>query len=133
MERMDFEDCMASCIQCAEACDVCAVVCLEADDIAEMEQCIALSADCAQLCRTVAAFLFRHSSLSSILCHACAQVCEACANECATYAMRHCQDCARACRECADECRQMELILEGQFTPAMFSQPPARQCALLSR
>jgi hypothetical protein len=63
--------------------------------------------DCAQICRTAAAFMARGSDFARDLCRLCATVCTACGDECAKHPMDHCQACAQACRACADACRRM--------------------------
>jgi hypothetical protein len=76
-------------------------------DLQKCARCIALDMDCAQLCRTAAAFMARASDLSRDLCRLCADVCTACGDECGKHDMDHCQACAQACRACADACRRM--------------------------
>lgn len=73
-----------------------------------LARCIQLDVDCAEVCRTAAAFMGRGSEFASAICAACADICDACAEECEQHAMDHCRECAAACRRCADECRRMQ-------------------------
>jgi len=103
-----------ACYACADACDHCAVACLDelgrSTTDAEpnaLVPCIALDIDCAEACRTAAAYLARDSEQLSAACEFCAQVCEACAEQCAIYDFAPCRQCVQACRRCADECRSL--------------------------
>lgn len=99
--------CIEACYACATACDHCAASCLQEEDVKMMAACIANDMDCAQVCRTAAAFMARGSEFAQQLCRLCADVCTACAEECGQHPMDRCQACAQACRECADACRRM--------------------------
>ncbi|QJE02300.1 four-helix bundle copper-binding protein [Massilia forsythiae] len=107
MPQDRFRACIEACYACAAACDHCSSACLQEDDVKMMARCIALDMDCAQLCRTAAAFMARGSDSAHDLCRLCADVCAACADECGKHDMDHCQACAAACRRCAEECRRM--------------------------
>ena len=107
MHQQQFSSCIKACYDCADACDMCTMACLQEDDVKMMAQCIALDIDCSQLCRVAAGFMVRGSASASAVCQACASICDMCAAECAKHSMQHCQDCAAACRRCADECRKM--------------------------
>ena len=113
MAKQEFESCIEACDSCADACDYCAASCLKEDDVKAMARCIALDMDCAQICRTAAAFMARDSDYARALCQLCAEVCEACGDECAKHPASHCQECAQACRRCADECRRMAGMAQG--------------------
>ena len=102
-----YATCIEACNACADACDHCASACLRESDPKPMARCIALDIDCAEICRTAAAFMSRDSELAAVSCAACADVCEACGAECAKHDMEHCKRCAEACRQCAQECRRM--------------------------
>lgn len=107
MPNDNFKACIEACYTCAAACDHCSTACLKEDDVKTMARCIALDMDCAQICRTAAAFMARGSDFARDLCRLCADVCTACGDECGTHPMDHCQACAQACRACADACRRM--------------------------
>ena len=94
-------------IKCVTACETCATMCLQEDDVKMMARCIALDMDCAQICRMAAAFMARDSEFAKRICALCAEICEACGEECAKHKPDHCQECAQACRRCAEECRRM--------------------------
>lgn len=107
MSREEFRACIEACYACAAACDRCAAACLKENDVKMMARCIAQDMDCAEICRTAAAFMARGSETARQLCALCAQVCKACAEECARHQAQHCQDCAQACSRCADECSKI--------------------------
>lgn len=99
--------CIEACNTCAVMCERCAAACLHEQDVGAMAHCIALDLDCAQICRTSAAFMARDSRHAADLCALCADLCDDCGEECASHSMDHCRDCAQACRACAEACRQM--------------------------
>lgn len=109
MDPERIASCIEACNECAEACEYCADACLDEDAVDELVEAIRLDRDCADLCRLVATFLARGSSLSPSLAEACAAACESCARECESHDLEHCRACAEACRVCADECRRMAL------------------------
>lgn len=86
---------------------MCAVACLQEDDVKMMARCIALDVDCAAICQLAACAMARNSEFSAQICAVCASICQACGDECAKHQMDHCQKCAEACRRCAEECRRM--------------------------
>jgi hypothetical protein len=112
MMSQQFKSCIDACYECAAACDHCAAACLQEQDVKMMARCIALDMDCAEICRSAAAFVARGSESFSAICWVCADVCQACGDECAKYPVAHCQECARACRKCVDECRKMAAAAE---------------------
>lgn len=107
MSHAEYQSCITACCNCATACDHCAIACLQEPDPKPMARCIALDIDCAEICRTAAAFMARGSEFAKAICALCAEICEACGNECAKHQHEHCQACAEACRRCAEECRRM--------------------------
>lgn len=107
MTHQQFQSCIEACNACADSCDHCAAASLQESDPLTMARCIALSTDCAQICRLAASYMARNSEYVSTICDACAELCDACGDECAKHEMDHCQDCAQACRRCADECRRV--------------------------
>ena len=124
MSHETMKSCTDACNDCAAACNHCASECLQEQNVRDMARCIALDIDCAEICRTAAAFMSRGSELATIVCGACCDVCEACAEECAQHQMDHCQACAEACRRCADECRRMAT--QGNATRSRTSSQSAR-------
>jgi len=107
MSNDQFRACINACYACAAACDNCSTACLQEEDVKMMARCIALDMDCAQICRTAAAFMARGSDFAVELCRQCAAVCTACGEECGKHQMDHCQACAEACRRCAEACLSM--------------------------
>jgi hypothetical protein len=102
-----FHACIEACNDCAVACDACTAGCLHERDTASLARCIALTVDCAQLCRLAAGFMSRGSESAVDACELCAQLCESCADECARHDSEHCRECAQSCRACAQQCRTM--------------------------
>lgn len=107
MDQERIAICIEACNECAEACEYCGDACLDEDHVDDLVECVRLNRDCADLCRMVAAFLARGSTLSVPLAAAAAAACDACADECDAHELEHCRACAEACRDCADECRRM--------------------------
>lgn len=108
--------CIAACYACATVCERCAVACLEDAHDTQPSRCITLAMDCAQMCRTAAALMSRHSDFVDTVCEACADVCSACAAECNHHGTRHCRQCADACLRCATLCR--EMVRQSQTSAA---------------
>lgn len=107
MPHQQFQSCLAACNACAIACDRCVAAGLQEDDVKSVAGCLAMSIDCAALCRVAADAVARNSELARRICEACADICDACAEECGQHEMDYCQACAAACRRCASECRKM--------------------------
>lgn len=107
MAHEQHTSCIEACYACADACDHCAMACLAEAEPQHYARCIALNMDCAQACRTAAAFMARASAYDGAACAFCAMMCDACAEECERHRADHCLECARACRRCARECQQM--------------------------
>lgn len=107
MSHQHHRSAIAACYACADACDLCAVSCLNEPEPQHMARCIVLDMDCAQTCRLAAGFMARGSGFDNAACALCAGICEACAAECEKHDTDHCQACALACRLCAEECRRL--------------------------
>ena len=98
--------------ECAQACNNCATACLNEEDVQMLTSCIRLDVDCADICRTTAAFLERSSDNSDVVLSVCALICDNCGDECEKHShMKHCKICAEVCRQCAESCRQTEGML----------------------
>ena len=113
MPHASMQTCIDACNECATACNHCATACLQEADVKSLARCIQLDIDCAEICRTAAAFMSRGGELASAICGVCADICDACADECERHDMDHCRECAAACRRCADECRRMSTQTPG--------------------
>ncbi len=48
-------------IKCITACETCAMLCLQEEDVKMMERCIRLDRDCADICSLTAQFVARES------------------------------------------------------------------------
>jgi len=107
MNQTSIQNCIDACYACANACDNCAAMCLDEEDVKAMARCISNDMDCAQICRVAASLMSRNSVHVAALCALCETVCKACATECTRHDMDHCQRCAEACTTCAAACAQM--------------------------
>jgi uncharacterized membrane protein len=112
-----------ACSNAAQACTSCADSDLAEEDVASLRRCIALDADCADVCTVTARILSRSTAPDHIVLHrllqACVRACELCAEECARHAEhhRHCAICAKACRACVQACTELletEAFIELQ-------------------
>jgi len=118
MLHESFGPSIAACYACATTCDRCAVACFDAEDPQAMARCIGLVMDCAQMCRSAAALMARHSEFVDTICDACADICSACAVECRHHTARQCRQCAEACARCATVCRD---VARGTQASAAFA------------
>ncbi len=91
-------------VKCITACEYCATLCLQEDNVKEMARCIMLDRDCADICALTSRFLARGSEHTVHVMRECIEICRLCAAECSKHEHDHCQQCAEACRECADAC-----------------------------
>nr|WP_276562883.1 four-helix bundle copper-binding protein [Paenibacillus anseongense] len=90
-----------------QACNHCYDACLKESHKMDMENCIRLDRECADICAFTAQAMSINSSYAKELCRLCASICEACGNECKNHEHEHCQFCAEACSTCAKSCRAM--------------------------
>jgi hypothetical protein len=72
---------------------------------------VRLNADCAELCRTAAAFIDRESHFAGEICRVCAEICDFCAAECQRRDHEPCQHSASECADCAEECRRVTMAV----------------------
>ncbi|MDT3424623.1 putative Fe-S center protein [Paenibacillus forsythiae] len=107
MTRIQYQDCIESCLKCMNACNVSYVSSLKEYDLAELRQCIRMDRECADICAFAIEAMARQSPFVADICRLCAEICEATARESGRYKQTYCQDCIRACLECADACRQI--------------------------
>jgi len=91
-------------IKCIAACETCATMCLQEDDVKMMVNCIQLDRDCSDICMLTARFVARNSPHAKHVMKECIEICRKCAEECSQHEDDHCQHCAAICRECADAC-----------------------------
>ena len=103
------QSCIDLCSRCADVCTQTMVGCLGKGAEHAQADHIRLLADCADICRTSAAFMARGSPLHPSICRACAEVCARCAESCERIGPGDpdMQACARSCRACAESCAQM--------------------------
>jgi len=93
-------------IKCITACETCATLCLQEDDVKMMVGCIQLDRDCADICALTSRFVARNSAHAKHVMKECIEICRKCAEECGKHEQEHCQHCAQICRECADACTE---------------------------
>lgn len=100
------DECIQACLDCYRSClQTASQHCLEMGGKHTEPEHFRLMLDCAEICRSSAAFMLNGSPFHHQTCGVCAEVCEACARSCA--AIGEMDDCVRACEHCADLCRQM--------------------------
>lgn len=108
MASPKMRDCISACNACAESCNETLVHCLQMGGKHAEAAHIGSLVDCAEICRTSAAFLGRMSSAHSKVCAACADVCRTCEKSCRALGddetMRAC---AEECARCAESCEAM--------------------------
>ena len=97
--------CIDYCSEAAQACELCADACAEAD--AEMARCLRLCRDVADLASMHARFLARESEFHTTQAALVADAAEACRDECAQFDVDHCQTCAEVLEPCIESCRAM--------------------------
>ncbi len=90
--------------RCITACEACASLCLDEDDVTPMAHCIELDRDCSDVCTLAANLLIRASEYSHEFLAFCEKVCRACAEECSKHEHEHCKKCAAECTKCAEAC-----------------------------
>ena len=92
--------CAAISTSCADAC-----VAEEMD----MRQCVRTCLDCADVCDMVMKVATRRTGSNEVVLREalqlCVTTCDLCAEECAKHDNDHCRRCAEMCRECAGDCR----------------------------
>jgi hypothetical protein len=102
--------CIEECYACAQSCTACADACLGEDSVKDLQQCIRLNLDCADICAASGAIATRltgsNEQIMRDMLQTCAAACEVCAEECGRHASRHdhCRICADACRACEQAC-----------------------------
>ena len=93
-------------LNCALACENCATLCLQEEDVKMMTRCISLDRDCADICLQAVRLLQRDSQLALQYLLICEEACRLCAEECSKHNHDHCKTCAAACIECAEACHE---------------------------
>jgi hypothetical protein len=101
-------------IKCITACETCASLCLQEDDVKMMVRCIQLDRDCADICALTSRFVARNSDHARHVMKECIEICRQCEQECRQHHHDHCQKCADACRECYEACEVWLGLGKGQ-------------------
>ena len=92
---------------CAAQCTHCYDACLREKEKQNLQRCIKLDEECAEICRLTATRVEKNSENMEKFLRLCAEICETCAAECEKHShMEHCKKCAEACRTCAEMCAQ---------------------------
>jgi hypothetical protein len=95
-------------LDCSRICEETLSYCLRQGGRHVEAEHIKLMVDCAEICRTAAAFMERGSRYDAEISRICAQVCQACATDCAQFSGdEQMMRCAEVCRRCAESCTQM--------------------------
>ncbi|WP_213454829.1 four-helix bundle copper-binding protein [Rhizomonospora bruguierae] len=95
-------------LECSRICEETLPYCLQQGGRHVEPEHIKLLMDCADICRTAAAFMQRVSRYHTEVCRLCAMICQACADDCAQFSGdEQMMRCSEACRQCAASCGQM--------------------------
>jgi hypothetical protein len=106
MENHDHTALIQKLLNCALACENCAVECLHEEDVKDMARCIELDWDCADICFQAARLLKRKSEIGHQYLVLCEEICRMCSDECGKHDNDHCRQCAEACIVCAEACHE---------------------------
>lgn len=106
MKSKETNDLQHVLIKCITACETCATLCLQEDNIKMMVKCIMLDRDCADICALTSRFVARNSAHATHVVKECIEICRLCEEECRQHEHEHCQKCADACRECYEACEE---------------------------
>lgn len=93
-------------IKCITACETCATMCLQEDNVKMMARCIQTDRDCADICTLTAKYVARESEFTSDVLNLCINICKECYEECKKHEHDHCQKCAEKCKECYEACEE---------------------------
>jgi len=104
----EMRECVTNCQDCGALCLETISHCLELGGRHAEARHIKTLAQCAEICRTSAAFMLLGSDTHSRTCALCAEICRACAESCEQFGddplMKRC---AGLCRRCAESCDRM--------------------------
>ena len=101
---MDYSKVIEKLYSCATECTRCYDACMFIKDTENLQRCMMMDQDCADICTLTAKILERESENADIFLRVCMEICELCAEECEKHHHDHCKQCAQACRECAEMC-----------------------------
>jgi hypothetical protein len=92
---------------CAAVCDENATSFSQASDADGWHRLIALSLDCADLCRQVGTLYVRGSENTRLIAQACVDVCQQCVAESARFNNGQCRRMTVLCGQTIDSCRRL--------------------------
>jgi hypothetical protein len=93
---------------CAGQCTHCYDGCQREMEKEQLERCMKLDLDCADICRLTGQILERSSENVDLFLKLCGRICEKCSMECEKHShLEHCKKCAEACKKCAEMCHNM--------------------------
>ncbi len=105
--------CIDDCLNCGNSCEKSGAAVVKMG-MKEMERCIELCRDCADICVIDARFLSRRSEFDGEICRICIDCCDQCGAECDRMAgitsgdtAETLKNCAEACRACSISCQEV--------------------------
>jgi hypothetical protein len=99
--KMETKELIDELYRCAGQCTFCYNGCEREKEKDQLERCMMLDQDCADICRLTGHILERGSESSDLFLQLSKELCERCATECEKHAHHdHCKKCAETCREC---------------------------------
>jgi hypothetical protein len=97
----DCQKCESECLHCSNHC-VEEIVGGHKDHADCLKHCL----DCADACQLCASVMSRGGPNAKAVAKLCAEICDRCAEQCEKFKNdKHCAECAKVCRHCAEECR----------------------------
>ena len=94
---------------CAAQCKDCYDACATEKDKDDLQRCMMLDQDCAEICRLTGQLFERNSESVDKFLILCSEICNDCALECDKHKHEHCKRCAAVCRQCAEICLQYHI------------------------
>jgi hypothetical protein len=127
-----YQQTIEACLECATACNHCAVSCLQEENVQNLAKCIRLNLECAVMCRATAEKLSLGNAFAEEVSQLCADVAKACAAECEQLSsLPQCKECAAACNAVLRETADIQSNeTEEEKTNRMVHQD---ECATLNR
>ena len=116
----ELDSCIEACLACYRECQQTALNhCLEMGGKHVEPKHFRLMLDCAEMCRTSAAFMLNGSTFHASTCGVCAEICRACAASCREVGDM--DECVAACERCAESCEAMATMGHGRSAASSHS------------